>query len=110
MKVTKGQRLYFVPLIKGAPDAGNVTVAAVGRKWGELDNGMRFDLTTWLIDSRGLQSPGQLFSSQQAHVEYVQHRRLLAKLREFFLLHSSTLTPFQVKGAAAILGVEPDER
>lgn len=50
MKLSEGQKLWWVPQHSLGMKGREVTVLKVGRKWAELDNGERIDLETLISD------------------------------------------------------------
>ena len=67
MKLSEGQKLWWVPQHSLGMKGREVTVLKVGRKWAELDNGERIDLETLISDVGRYAPNGRCYLSQEAY-------------------------------------------
>lgn len=61
-KLEVGMKLWFQASAR-YHDSREVTVLSIGRKWAQLDNRLRIDVTTWLADGGKYNSPGRCYES-----------------------------------------------
>lgn len=58
-----GQKLWLVPTNRGG-NAREVTVQAIGRKWAQMEHGLRVNMSTLAVDGGQYTSPGQCYLSE----------------------------------------------
>lgn len=76
MKLTIGQKLYYVPYrwsYHSDPNEGTVVaVKKIGRRWATLDNNHRIDIETMQADGNGYSSPGMCYLSKVAYEKEIE--------------------------------------
>ena len=84
LPLTRGQRLWFVPLLPYHGEPRYVTVARTGTKWGYLDtyDGLRVDLETGEPDNGAGGVIGTLYTSKAEHARITSVRKAWAHLSE----------------------------
>lgn len=84
MKLTVGQQLWWVPArYRTGEQPCYVTVEKVGRKWAQLSNQYRIDVTTLEPDSKGYSSPGECYLQREEYESKVAISYAWGRLRKF---------------------------
>lgn len=91
-----------------------VKIVKIGRRWCELNNGMRFDMTDddrwWMIDGRGYSSPGNIYPSKQYHEDQVESARLIQLIRHQLVSYLPISIPIEdIQSAVKLLRIKEDD-
>jgi len=101
-----GQELWWVP--NDGKNQRLVTVLKVGRKWAELSNARRIDISTLCADGGGYSSPGRCHTSREEYEQTVKRNRAWSQLKrdlEYKAIPDSVTTE-NIIAARKLLGME----
>ena len=91
MKVAIGQIVYLRRTYKNTHLYGESTVTKVGRKYANLANGKRFNLSNGYEVSN--YSPDfKVYSNEQVLKDTIEKETLLKEIRQFFTPHNADLS------------------